>query len=361
MTALEEVACYLPDKRVPVEDVTAQLGLTSMQTRLFRRYLGLAEIRLDPGGTLLDLLSAATGRLGGLRGREHLVRYVLHARVMSLVAPYPANPLRDLCRAFGLGHAVSFTVTHHACASGLLAVDMAGRLLAEDGDPRALALVLTGEKAFTRDAQFIPGITIFGEAAAACLVSLDGPADRVLSYAVNIRGEFNGRLDRLPDVASRYEKEYPASFAEAMSAAAAQAGVSMGDLSLLLPTNVNMPSWQRQCRRMGFPVDRVLLDNVPVTGHVLRGRVHQLRDRGGARAVAPWRQVPHRRRRVRGDVRRHGCRAFRCTGSAPPLSARAPPRSGYPGPRGECSTTRPSRRAIRRTAPGWRTWCAPTG
>lgn len=267
MTALEEVACYLPDKRVPVEDVTAQLGLTSMQTRLFRRYLGLAEIRLDPGGTLLDLLSAATGRLGGLRGREHLVRYVLHARVMSLVAPYPANPLRDLCRAFGLGHAVSFTVTHHACASGLLAVDMAGRLLAEDGDPRALALVLTGEKAFTRDAEFIPGITIFGEAAAACLVSLDGPADRVLSYAVNIRGEFNGRLDRLPDVASRYEKEYPASFAEAMSAAAAQAGVSMGDLSLLLPTNVNMPSWQRQCRRMGFPVDRVLLDNVPVTGH----------------------------------------------------------------------------------------------
>jgi 3-oxoacyl-[acyl-carrier-protein] synthase-3 len=267
MTTLETVACYLPDKRVPVEDVAGQLGLTSMQTRLFRRYLGLAEIRLDPGGTLLDLLSAATSRLGELRGREHLVRYVLYARVMPVVAPYPINPLRDLCLAFGLDHAVSFTVTHHACATGLLAVDIAGRLLAEDGDPDALALVLTGEKTFTRDARLVPGTSIFGEASAACLVGSDGPADRVLSYAASIRGEFDGRLDELPDMAARFEKEYPASLAEAISAAAAQAGVSVGDLSLILPHNVNALSWQRLCRRIGFPVGRVLLDNVPVIGH----------------------------------------------------------------------------------------------
>ena len=35
----------------------------------------------------------------------------------------------------------------------LLAVDMAGRLLTDDGDPEALALVLSGEKTFTRDAE----------------------------------------------------------------------------------------------------------------------------------------------------------------------------------------------------------------
>lgn len=267
MTTLEAVACYLPDQRVPVEDVAGQLGLSPMQTRLFRRYLGLAEIRLDQGRTLLDLLSAATCRLAGLRGNEHLVRYVLHARVLPVVTPYPINPLRELCRTFGLGHAVSFTVAHHACATGLLAVDLAGRLLAQDGDPDALALVLTGEKAFTRDAQLVPGTSIFGEAAAACLVGSDGTGDRVLSYAASIRGEFNGRLDELPDMATRFEKEYPASLAEAMSEAADQAGVSLDELSLILPHNVNALSWQRLCRRIGFPVGRVLLDNVPVTGH----------------------------------------------------------------------------------------------
>jgi len=269
VTAIEAVASYLPEQRVSVEDVAGRLGLTAMQTRLFRRFLGLAEIRLDPGGSLLDLLSAAVSRLAQLRGREQLVRYVLHARAMPVVEPYPVNTLHELCEAFGLGHAVSFTVTHHACATGLLAVDVAGRLLAgdEDGDAGALALVLTGEKAFTRDAQYVPGTSIFGEGAAACLVSLHGPRDRVLAYASSIRGEFDGRLDALPEMASRFEKEYPVSLAEAISAAVAQAGMSLDDISLILPHNVNALSWQRLCRRIGFPADRVLLSNVPVTGH----------------------------------------------------------------------------------------------
>jgi 3-oxoacyl-[acyl-carrier-protein] synthase III len=267
VTAIEAVASYVPDQRVSVEDVAGRLGLTAMQTRLFRRFLGLAEIRLDPDGSLLDLLSAAVSRLAELRGRERLVRYVLYARAMPVVEPYPVNTLRELCEAFGLGHAVSFTVTHHACATGLLAVDVAGRLLAGDADAGALALVLTGEKAFTRDAQYVPGTSIFGEGAAACLVSLHGARDRVIAYASSIRGEFDGRLDAAPEMASRFEKEYPVSLAEAISAAVAQAGMSLDDISLILPHNVNALSWQRLCRRIGFPADRVLLSNVPVTGH----------------------------------------------------------------------------------------------
>jgi 3-oxoacyl-[acyl-carrier-protein] synthase-3 len=265
VTAIEAVACYLPDQRVSVEDVAVRLGLTTMQTRLFRRFLGLAEIRVDPGGSLLDLLSAAVAGLERLRGREHLVRYVLYARAMPVVAPYPVNTLHELCREFGLGHAVGFAVTHHACATGLLAVDIAGRLL--EGDPGALALVLAGEKAFTRDAQYVPGTSVFGEGAAACLVSADGPRDRVLAYASSIRGEFDGRLDVLPEMASRFEKEYPLSLAEAISAAVSHAGLSLEEIGLILPHNVNALSWQRLCRRIGFPADRVLLDNVQVTGH----------------------------------------------------------------------------------------------
>jgi 3-oxoacyl-[acyl-carrier-protein] synthase III len=75
--AIEAVTSYLPEQRVSVEDVAGRLGLTSMQTRLFRRFPGLAGIRLDPDGSLLDLLSAAVSRLDWLRGSEHLVRYVL--------------------------------------------------------------------------------------------------------------------------------------------------------------------------------------------------------------------------------------------------------------------------------------------
>ena len=53
-----------------------------------------------------------------------------------------------------------------------------------------------------------------------------------------------------------------------MLAAADQAGLKLGEISLILPHNVNVVSWQRLSRRIGFPAERVLLDNVPVTGHV---------------------------------------------------------------------------------------------
>jgi 3-oxoacyl-[acyl-carrier-protein] synthase-3 len=264
VTAVAAVATYLPEQRVPIEALAERLRLSPMQVKLFRRYHNLAEIRLDPG-TLLDLLLAAVAGLDGLAGQAHRVRYVLHARSFPVVVPYPVNPLHELCHRVGLGHALAFTVTQHACASGLLALDIAGRLLAGDPRPDPLALVLTGEKAFTRDAQLVPESTIFGEGAAACLVATTGPRDRLLSYAASARGEFDDELS--PDPA-RYQQEYPGSLAEVVHAALARAGLRLAELDLILPHNVNQLVWRKLARRIGFPVDRVLLDNVPVAGHV---------------------------------------------------------------------------------------------
>jgi 3-oxoacyl-[acyl-carrier-protein] synthase III len=267
VTSLEAVSVYLPDSRLPVEELADELQLTSMQMKLFKRFNGLAEVCREPARTLPDLLLAGADGLAELRGREHQVRYVLHARTMPVVVPYPVNPVHDVCRALGLEHATAFTVSHHACATGLLAIDIAGRLLRADEDRDALALILTGEKAFTRDAQLVPGSSIFAEASAACLVTADGPRDRVLAYAVSIRGEFNGRIEEDPELAFRYAEEYQTTLAETILAAVAKAGLRLDEISLILPHNVNLPTWKRLGRAIGFPADRILLDNVPLVGH----------------------------------------------------------------------------------------------
>jgi 3-oxoacyl-[acyl-carrier-protein] synthase-3 len=89
---------------------------------------------------------------------------------VPVVVPYPLNPVHELCRAVGLRHATAFTVTHHACSSGLLALAVADRLLAADPEPDALVLVVAGEKAFTREARYLPGESAFSEGSAAALV-----------------------------------------------------------------------------------------------------------------------------------------------------------------------------------------------
>jgi 3-oxoacyl-[acyl-carrier-protein] synthase-3 len=236
MTALEAVSVYLPRTRVPVESLAGPLGLTDMQVKLFRRFHGLREVGRDPDASPYDLLMKAAAGLDALRGQEHRVRYVLYARTMPVIAPYPVNPLHEVCRALGLGHALAFTVTHQSCASGLLAIDMAGRLLAADASdgqdgPGPLALILSGEKAFTREAQVFADTTIFGEGASACLVSAFGTRDRMLAYASNVRGDFDS-------------------------------------IRVVLPHNVNLVTWQRMCLLLKFPRDHVVLDNIPTSGHV---------------------------------------------------------------------------------------------
>lgn len=267
MTALEAVSVYLPPTRIPIESLAGSFGLTAMQVKLFRRFHGLREVGREPDASLYGLLMKAATGLDALRGQEHRVRYVLYARTMPVVAPYPVNPLAEVCRALGLEHALAFTVTHQSCAGGLLAIDLAGRLLAPDagGSQEPLALILCGEKAFTREAQIFADTTVFGEGAAACLVSAFGARDRLLAYASNVRGEFDSATGAND---ARLQREYRPSLAEVMRQALDEAGLALRDIRVVLPHNVNVVTWQRMCTLLKFPLDRVVLDNIASSGHV---------------------------------------------------------------------------------------------
>lgn len=268
MTTLADVAAFLPERTVPVEEMAPELGLTPTQVRVLRRFNGLGEVRRQrPGETLADLLEGAARALPSLRGREHLVRYVIHARGVPVVVPYPVNPVHELRERLGLTGATAFTVTHHACVSGLLAIDIAGRLVARHPDPGALVLVVAGEQVFTLDERLTPDHRVFGEGAGACLVAANGPGDAVLSFASGQRGDLDHYSEDGAAAMDRFAAEYTELLGEVILAAVKQADLSLDDIALVLPHNVNVVSWRRVCRRVGLPVERVLLDNVPLVGH----------------------------------------------------------------------------------------------
>ncbi|MGW5555940.1 3-oxoacyl-[acyl-carrier-protein] synthase III C-terminal domain-containing protein [Micromonospora sp. NPDC003944] len=268
MTSIEAVHTYLPPNRVPVGECLAAYGFSAAQIRMHERFYGFREVRLDPQSSLADLLVGGGAGMAALAGREHLVRYVLHARTMPVVAPYPVNPVKEAARRLGLGHATTFTVTQHACASGLLAVDLAGTLLADDPDPAALALVLTGEKAFTASAQVIAGTGVMGESCSAVLVSAHGHRDRVLSYATGTYGRFSAGPWMSEEDAAAFRDDYPIMLAEVVRAAVKESGIDLDRIAAILPHNVNRVSWLRVLRLLNIrSVERLVLENLPRTGH----------------------------------------------------------------------------------------------
>jgi 3-oxoacyl-[acyl-carrier-protein] synthase III len=268
MTVLREVAGYLPDRRVPLEELLGGWALPQSTIDTLRRSYGYSEVRRQrPGESLLDLLAGAARGLSALPAAADRVRYVIYARTVPVSLPYPRNPLPELCELLGLREATAFAVGHHGCASGLLAVDVAGRLLAADGDPAALALILAGEQVFTLDETLRPEAQIFGEASAACLVSADGPHDRVLSYATLQRGDLDHWAPAPTDFAERFAKEYVTLMGEVISAATTRAGLRPDELRIILPHNINVRSWRKVCRHLGLPPTAVLTDNVALLGH----------------------------------------------------------------------------------------------
>jgi 3-oxoacyl-[acyl-carrier-protein] synthase-3 len=43
--------------------------------------------------------------------------------------------------------------------------------------------------------------------------------------------------------------------------------LTLDDISLIFPHNVNRITWVHLCKHLGIPVDRVFLENIPNIGH----------------------------------------------------------------------------------------------
>lgn len=269
VTSIEAVSAYIPPQRVPVDECLRVNGFTEARIQVHERYFGLSEVRVDhPGRGLADLMGSAMSGLDVVRDQKDRVRYVIHARSMPVVAPYPVNPLQQACRSMDLEHATVFTLSQHACASSLLAVDLAGQLLADEPRPDALVLLLLGEKSFTASGRAIADTGVMGEGSAAVLVGRGGRRDRMLAYATRTHGRFYQGPWMPEEMSEVFRDAYPKALAEVMEAAVRRAGLTIDDISLILPHNVNRMSWLRVLRLLGIRGSgRLFLDNLAHLGH----------------------------------------------------------------------------------------------
>ncbi len=265
--AIEAVEAFVPHRSIAIEDRVERLEINRNQLKVFRRVHGLAQLRLDPDLMLLDLLSApAEALIEGVPDRSR-IQYLIYAHALPDVAPAHVNVAQLLRDRLGLAHAEAFAVTQQNCASGLAAVDIAVQLLLASGDPAHRALVVTGEKAAARISSIIPGCSIMGEGAAACLVNISGDGMRIRSYSVKLNGRYAQMHPPDPSVLAEFYSTYTSSLAEVLQDAAAKAGLGLGDMTMIVPHNVNLSSWQRLIQELGVPGKLIYLDNVPRYGH----------------------------------------------------------------------------------------------
>lgn len=261
------MTAFVPERVSSIDEVAPRLRLSRPKVKLFRRVHGLDRLRLDPDLSVLDLVAAPATRLVAGLADPDRVRYLVYAHTIQDVAPAGFDIASALAARLGLRRANAFALTQQNCAGGLAALDTCGELLAATGDPDALALVVTGEKAFSPMAQLIENTTIMGEASAACLVGLSGPGDRVLSYASRTDGRYADGIRLDAEGVQEFGAGYAGRLADTARAALAAAGLTLDDVELVVPHNVNTSSWKKVVELLGVDPAAVFLDNVAEFGH----------------------------------------------------------------------------------------------
>jgi 3-oxoacyl-[acyl-carrier-protein] synthase-3 len=267
VTTLDQVAAFVPSREVTVESVAEELGFDKYTTRMFRRVLGVDRLREDPASDVFDLVLAAAVQALRAVPDPTDIRYLLFAHTVPEVTPSQLDAAQVIAHRLGLARADAFALTQQNCASGLAAIDVAGELLRAEDDPRARALVVTGEKLFTSSVRVAGGMTIMGEASGACVVGLDGGTNRVRSYVATTLGVFAEGLRLSPDGLKEFNDSYADELAAIAVEAVARAELSMADVELVVPHNVNRLLWLKVLERIGLHRDRIYLDNLPRYSH----------------------------------------------------------------------------------------------
>jgi 3-oxoacyl-[acyl-carrier-protein] synthase-3 len=262
---LRDVVPFVPEHSKAIVDLRESLDVSEAEIRLLTRFMGLDRIVTADGLSTLDmLLSIGQELLAGVD--RSTVRHLIHAHTMQHVAPPGLRWMDVLREKLGLGEAAAFSMSHQGCVIGLSALRTAEGLLAAE-PAGSTALILVGEKALSPAMQHIPGASVLGDATAGVLVGLDGPGDAVLSTVHRTLGEFHQARHMSEDLHQRYRRVYTPTLVSVMQEAVREAGLGLDVIDLVLPHNVNRYSWTTAAQKIGLPIERVYLENVPKTGH----------------------------------------------------------------------------------------------
>ncbi|MGH4010158.1 MAG: 3-oxoacyl-[acyl-carrier-protein] synthase III C-terminal domain-containing protein [Pseudonocardiaceae bacterium] len=267
VATLEKIESFAPDRAVPIEDLVDRLSLSRSKVRLFKRVHGLNTIRFDQELSLLDVVLPSARRIVAGEPDPARIKYVIFAHTTQALTPAHIDAAQEIRDSLGLHHAEAFALSQQNCASGMAAIDVAAELLRLQAESGACALVVTGEQAFSPKVQLIADVAIMGDAAAACLVTVDGAGDPVRSYTTRTLGEFSAAMLLDEEKSLQFTKVYASELAEVIRKAVTDAGLQFSDIDLIIPHNVNMQSWRQTIIELGIDRDKVFLDNIARYSH----------------------------------------------------------------------------------------------
>ncbi|KVH72202.1 hypothetical protein WJ41_13805 [Burkholderia ubonensis] len=266
MLSIEQVGCYVPERRIALEQLGERNVMSPRELQVYKRIFGLDRIALSELSWLDMLTRAAEQALNSAQLDRDQVALVVFTHTASETAPYGHGLPGRLLRRLRLQECTVFGLHSNNCASMLNALKISGHYLRGAPADRK-ALLVTGDLTFTGIMHSIPNTTICGDGSAACLVGTGTRGMRVEAVRIDTFGRHAGGVWQTQEQMLEFENTYATRLADVIRAALADAGCTMNEIRCVIPHNVNQVSWKAVAALLDIPMQRIYLDQLPHLGH----------------------------------------------------------------------------------------------
>ncbi|HLO96936.1 MAG TPA: 3-oxoacyl-[acyl-carrier-protein] synthase III C-terminal domain-containing protein [Burkholderiaceae bacterium] len=283
---IPDVACYLPERVVTVEEWGQRTGQTTRRidaliangVRCFHD--ALSQSPMDMGVKAVRLLLTKAH----IAPRSVDLLIYTHT-VQGSIAPPPASTAGFIQASCGLQNALSFSIAQQNCVSPMLAIRIARQMMARQPHIRRAIVVSVDLMGTAADGiRGILDLSLHSDGACAFLVERDAPCNRVLGYHFFTDGRFFRGTDENHELVP--DEKYHWSCFATMRSALQQAGLRAQDLSRILPNHVNMEGWRLVLSMLRLPPERLYTANFSRLGHVFGcdpfiNFLHERKEAGG--------------------------------------------------------------------------------
>lgn len=288
MLSLENATYAIPDKLVKITEAYKWLGLTKEQAKIYQRLFGLETFPCVENENLSHLLKKAIDQLFVETKINPLsIKYIIHAHTAQVLCPFGASIVSEIRKHYQLDNAIYFGTSLNNCGSIFNALELADILLV---DNTSSILILVGDITFTQSLRIVPSVSITGDAAGAILVNKKNRAHQLKAIVQHCHGQYAEGM-WLPRTAQvTFEKQFLELMIHCIHDALRKANLTLSDISLIIPHNVNLHFWRDAAKALHYPFHRVVVDHIKQYAHCF-----------GADVVINWVLVQNRRLLKKGE------------------------------------------------------------
>jgi len=262
---LDQFEVFIPETRLPLSEMQKYTGLTKAMLSLYRVIYGLKTISIYEEGDLESLLAIPLKNLLAKCHTQSTIKYLIYVHTTAILLPFGDTMFLRLKNKLQLNSVITYDMTMQKCVSYFKALELLQILL--ENQPHAAAIILSGEVAFSPQLRVVPRSSIVGDAATASLFSVSGKNNYLVSLVNRFIPGYSKGYYLLDAEIQEFDKNFIQLMINIITDAISKAGIYLDQIRLILPHNINMPTWHKIADALHYPFEKIYVDNIPKFGH----------------------------------------------------------------------------------------------